>query len=250
MGTSTSSRGSGGKSPLVPPWADTDGKGPGPEPPPKRFGPFRRQMGDFVSSGDTGALRKALGHYARTATGGRAVGPRRFGSMVQVGGALFDALATLQTGAIPPDLELETLDGIDVDVAIQALVEALLPENGDAERIRVAIIEAMSECLEGFEEFDFSKITHEMVVKVVVAYLSACVFGQVMLESNRAFSKAAEAGRLEQAENDMRSLVRASVDKHLHPALAGRKRLSGKDVEQAQRRALTEVWTEWEAYES
>lgn len=250
MGTSTSSRGSGNKSPLVPPWADTDGEGPGPEPTPKRFGPFRRQLGKFVSTGDGDALRKALGHYARGATGGSAVGPRRFGSMVQVGGALFDALADLQAGVVPPDVDLQTLDGVDVDVAIDALVEALLPANGDADRVRSAIVEAVSECLVGFTEFDFSKINQDFLVKVVVAYLSGCVFEQIMLESNRAFSKSESAGRLEQAEKGLRSLVRSSVDKHLHPALSGKRRLSGKDVVDAQRKALTEIWREWEAYQS
>ena len=253
MGTSTSSRGPGSASPLVPPWADTDGKGPGPAPAPGRFRSFRTSLGKFVSNGDARELERALGHYARTATGGRTVAPRRFGSMARAGGALFGTLAALRGGRdalAEAGVDLSALNGQDTDLAIQAIVQALTPSDGDADRIRVAMTEALSECLEGLDDFDFARITDDMLVAVMLAYVRGCVFDQIVLDSRDAFAKASAAGRAEQAEQDLRELVAAATDKHMRPLLSGNIRvLNGRQVEAAQIRAIGEVWAEWETYE-
>jgi hypothetical protein len=253
MGTSASSRGPDGKSPLVPPWADTDGQGPGPQPDPQRFRSFRTSLGKFVSGGDTKNLRRAIGHYAGTATGGPAVGPRRFGGMARSGGALFDTLSALRDGGdarAESGVDLSGLNGQDTDVAIEAIVNALTPQDGDADRIRVAMTEALSECLEGLDEFDFAHITDDMLVDVLLAYVRNCVFEQIILDSRDAFAKAAAAGRVEQAEEDLRQLVSATTDKHMRPLLAGNiPTLHSRQVEAAQLSAIKEAWAEWEGYE-
>lgn len=250
MGTSTSSRGPGSNSPLVPPWADTDGQGEGPDSEPQRFRGFRTSLGKFVSGGDSDDLRSALGHYAKTATGGRAVGPRRFGSMARSGGALFEAMAALRDGRdAAPGLDVASLNGRDTDLVIEAIVGALVPADGDADRIRVAMHEALSECLEGMEQFDFSRITDEIIVDMMLAYVAQCIYEQIVLDSRDAFAKASAAGRVEQAENDMRELVRAAADKHMAPLLTGNvRRFNGPMIEAAQLHAIREVWAEWEAY--
>lgn len=250
MGTSTSSRGPGSSSPLVPPWADTDGQGPGPTPPPQRFKEFRKSLGRFVSSGDHADLHAALGKYAKTATGGSTVGPRRFGAMVRAGGALFETLEALREGRGTESLDISVLNGQDTDVAINLIVQALVPEDGDADRIWVSINEALSECLNGYEEFDFAHITDEMLVQVMLTYVGRCVFGQIVLDSKDAFTKAETADRVEMAEKDLLMLVEAATDKHMRPLLSGNVRAFNRaQVEAAQLRAIQEVWTEWEAYE-
>lgn len=45
MGTSQSSTGPGGGSPLVPPWADDQPQQPLPPPQERRFAPFRESLG-------------------------------------------------------------------------------------------------------------------------------------------------------------------------------------------------------------
>lgn len=249
MGTSTSSKGPGGESPLVPPWADTDNQGPGPTPSPQRFREFRKNLGKFVRAGDQNYLRSALSQYASTATGGSAVGPRRFGAMARAGGALYDVLASVQSGAQSIGINLESLNGRDTDLVISILVEALVPNDGDADRIRVALNEALSECLEGFSEFDFAHITDDMVVQLMLAYVSRCVFGQVVLDSKDAFAKALTPQQAEVAENTLFELVKSATDKHMRPLLAGNPRALGRSqIEAAQISAIKEVWTEWEAY--
>lgn len=249
MGTSTSSRGPGSNTPMVPPWADTDGQGPGPTPPPQRFKEFRKRLGKFVSTGDRSELHNAVGRYAKTATGGSAVGPRRFGAMAQAGGALFDALAQLRNGASPAGLNLGALDGIDTDLAIEAIVQALVPPNGDADRIRSAMNEALSECLQGYDDFDFAHITDEMLIEVMLVYVRQCVFQQIVLDSRDALGKAEESGRVEEAERELLALVGAATETHMRPLLSGDLRvINSVQMEQAQLQAIRDIWIEWEEY--
>lgn len=249
MGTSTSSRGPGSNTPMVPPWADTDGQGPGPTPPPQRFKEFRKSLGKYVSNGDREELHNAVGRYAKTATGGSTVGPRRFGAMAHAGGALFDALAQLRNGVSPRGLNLEALDGLDTDVAIDLLAQALVPTNGDADRIRTAMNEALSECLQGHDDFDFAHITDEMLIEVMLVYVRQCVFQQIVLDSRDALGKAAESGRVEEAERELLALVGAATETHMRPLLSGDIRLmDGAQIAQVQLLAIRDIWIEWEEY--
>ena len=70
MGTSSSSKGSGGKQPLVPPGTDDQPGKPMPTAQPQRFKAFRTAFGKFLKGGDGTDLKRSLGHYARTSTGG------------------------------------------------------------------------------------------------------------------------------------------------------------------------------------
>jgi hypothetical protein len=251
MGTSTSSRGPGPDSPLVPPWADIDNHGPGPLPLPQRFREFRKSLGKFVASGNGNDLNSALGKYAKTATGGHAVGPRRFGSMARAGGALFDMMSSGSAARsdVPTHIDLSELNGLDTDVAIDKIIQILATEDGDADRVRVAMNEALSECLDGIEEFDFAHISDEILVQMMLAYVSRCVFGQVILDSNDAFSKADGFAETEAAENELLALVGAATDFHMRPLLAGNVRtLTSAQIEDAQLRAIKDIWEEWEGF--
>lgn len=154
--------------------------------------------------------------------------------MAGAGGALFGTLSSLRDGGSAQGeagIDLTSLNGQDTDVAIQTIVGALTPENGDAYRIRVAMSEALSECLEGLEVFDFSAITDDMLVDVMLAYTRKCIAQQIISDSRDAFAKARATGRVQQAEKDFRELVAAATEKHLGPLLSGKgKTLDGPSV--------------------
>jgi hypothetical protein len=250
MGTSTSSRGPNNDSPLVPPWADLDGAGPGPRPQPNRFRGFRTSLGRFVSTGNQSHLQKALSGYATSATGGSATGPRRFGAMAKAGGSLYDVLNDLRTDPDKAPVNLRALSGRPTQEVIAAIVDALVPENGDADRIREALNEALSTCLEGEEEFDFNSITDEILLEVMVAYSALCVFEQIVLDSDRAFSKAKTPKQSEDAEKALLELVRAVTEKHMRPLLEGAlQAMTNKKIQTVQLAAIREVWREWEGYQ-
>lgn len=250
MGTSTSSKGANNRSPLVPPWADVDGAGPGPEPQDNRFKSFRTHLGKYVARGDGQQLRKALGSYARSSTGGSTVGPRRFGASAQAGGGLFGTLNLLRTNSPNAPVNLAALAGRPTREVINALVDALVPENGDADRIRAALNEALSTCLEGVEVFDFASITDEVLVNVMVAYTVICIFQAIVMDSDKAFTKGATPEAVERAEKDLLQLVEVVTDKHMQPLLQSQVgNLTADQMQAVQLAAIKEVWKEWEDFE-
>lgn len=251
MGTSTSSRGANNRSPLVPPWADVDGAGTGPEPETNRFKGFRTSLGRFVQSGDRAHLSKAVQQYARSSTGGSAVGPRRFGAMAQAGAGLFDVLNQFRQDVARLPIDLRALQGRPTREVIEAIVDALVPENGDADRVRAAINEALASCLEGQQQYDFTEMSDELLIDVMVAYASLCVFEQIMQDSDRAFTKAETMEQADRAERTILELVKAVTDKHMRPLLDGHIATMTQDaMQQAQLAAIKEVWCEWEGDQS
>jgi hypothetical protein len=250
MGTSTSSRGPNNSSPLVPPWADVDGRGTGPTPPPNRFQGFRTALGKFVRTGNQSYMRSALRSYASTSTGGSAVGARRFGAMVQAGGGLYEALDQLRRDPANAPVDLQRLVGKSTREVIDALVDWLVPENGDADRIRTALNDSLSECLDGADEFDFGSLTDDVLMDIMITYVSNCVFEQIMLDSNRAFAKAQTPEQAETAEHALSELVTVVTEKHMTPLIEREIRtMSNADMQAAQIAAIKDVWREWEDYQ-
>lgn len=251
MGTSTSSKGGNNRSPLVPPWADVDGSGPGPKPEENRFKSFRTHLGRFVGSGDGQQLQKALRSYAQSATGGSAVGPRRFGAIAQAGAGLFGTLNQLRTDPANAPVTLAALTGRPTREVIDALVDALVPDNGDADRIRSALNEALSECLIGVPAFDFASITDEVLVDLMVTYTALSIFQAVVMDSDRAFTKGSTPEAVERAEKQLMQLVEVVTDKHMQPLLKDQvAHLTTDQMQAVQLSAIREVWREWEDYQA
>jgi hypothetical protein len=252
VGTSSSSTGPGGRSPLVPSWADADPGVPLPPPDGQRFRAFRTEFGRYVHGDGGGSLRSALGHYARTATGGGAVGPRRFGSAYQAGGSLFGLLGDLAAGgngAAFAGVDLSGLAGRPLAYAAQEIARALAPENGDADRVRVAIQEAVAEVLPDMEIFDPAALTLDDVIAVMVEFLTRILFQQVVEDAGSAWNKAPSDERTAQAEGELFDLIKIALDRHLGPRLAaGGGRLPKAEVERLQRAAIDDVWRDWENF--
>lgn len=252
MGTSSSSRGPGGQSPLVPSWADADPGAPLPEPDGQRFRTFRTEFGRYASGGGGGSLRTALGHYARTATGGQSVGPRRFGSAYQAGGSLFGALGDLATGGNATaftGVDLAGLAGRTLSFAAQEIARALAPENGDADRIQVAIQEAVAEVLPDVAIFDPAILTADNIIAIMVEFLTRILFQQVVEDAGSAWNKAPSDARTKQAEDELFDLIQIAIDRHLGPRLAAAgAQLPRAEVERLQRSAMDDVWRDWENF--
>lgn len=252
VGTSSSSRGPGGRSPLVPSWADAEPGVPLPQPDGQRFRAFRTEFGRYAAGGGGGSLKSALGHYARTATGGQAYGPRRFGSAYQAGGSLFGLLGNLAAGgdgAAFAGIDLSGLAGRTLGYAAQEIARALAPENGDADRIRIAIQEAIAEVLPDVEIFDPATLTADDIIAIMVEFLTRILFQQVVEDAGSAWNKAPSDARTAVAEGELFDLIRIALDRHLGPRLAdGGGRLARAEVERLQRAAIDDVWRDWETF--
>ena len=247
MGTSKSSPGPGPNSPLVPPWADSDPEKPLPDPPKARFKSFRTALGSYVRSGDDKYLKRALNHYA-AATGGSSIGPRRFGAMAEAGGRLAGLLGDLRQGGdgSSVDIHLPDLAGKPVEEAIDQIAEALSENHGDTDKIRAALNYALSECLEGQEEFNPANIDDSLIAEIILGYVSDFIFTQIINDSNKAFEKSKSPTDQVRAENRLLELINAVVENHLK-RLLDQGDLRPQTIRKIQLEAIKEVWEEWES---
>jgi hypothetical protein len=209
-------------------------------------------MGKFVSSGDDGHLRKALGRYARDTLGGRATGVRRFNQTLVSGGALIGLLNELRnggTGAGTTGIDLSRLVGMPLEAAIQAIVEAVAPDAGDRELIRAAMQEALIECLQGQAAFDPAAIGDGLLVDLIIEYLAQCVFTHIVYESGDAFAKSTDTTATARRENALMELIKVEVDNHAAPLLAGGANLNAAQVQAVERQVIAGVLDIWEGFE-
>ncbi|WP_182084302.1 hypothetical protein [Aureimonas sp. ME7] len=251
MGTSSSSKGSGKDQPLVPPGTDDEPGKKVPEAVPQRFRAFRRSFGKFLRDGERADLRRALGHYARTSTGGSEVGPRRYGSVYAAGGGLYDVLSSLGgngDGAAARGLAKDSLAGQPLDVVCQRIAEALAPEGADADRIRVSIDEAMLEVL-GEGDFDPNRLDAETIHRIIAEYLSQSVFQDIVEEVGGSWANAPDEARTPEAEAQLLELIRVVVDRELDARMPQGAAMNGAGVSRLMRAAVDEVWREWEAFD-
>ena len=251
MGTSTSSKGPNGKTPLVPSWAN-EGGGSIACGIDNTLGELRGYLGKAANkpSGPSGTnLRKAIGHYAKNATGGKKVGPQRYQKLIATGGGLFDLFQNIQAGNDYLNLKISDLNGKPIDIVIDQIIENLLVIDGDSERIRASLNQSLAECLDGIDEFDFNQISSDMIIDLMLNYTEQYLFQQIVLDSRAAFDKADTPENVASLEQDLRALINSSVDKHMSKQLKnGANSLTRKDIENIQMKALEDIWGEWEDY--
>lgn len=250
MGTSGSSKGPKSSSPLVPPGVDDEPEKPLPEPEGQRFRGFRTEFGRAAAGGGMAALSTALGKYARDATYGSSVGPRRFASAYQSGAALADtltSLATRGTGQSTAGVDLSGLAGQPVPVAAQEIARALAPDNVDADQITAAIQEAITEVLPDAGVFDPTLLTPDALIQIMVEFFTRILFLEITSVAGDAWNKAPDAQHATQTEADLLELIRVVVDKHFSPRMAqGFTNSNRAEFRKLERAAMDEVWREWE----
>jgi len=249
MGTSQSSNGPSSTVSLVPPWADDQPQTPLPAPIPGRFRQFRRSMTEYAKTGKKEQLKTALGYYARTSTGGATVAVRRFGNIIKVGGSLLGLLNTGQTQSHEPSLNLEQLSGKTSEEAISIIADALTPINGDGERIRTSINNALVDALDGITKIDLSIMTDDILVSVLINYLTENIFLDVILNSGNSLNNANTVSEKIKMENDLHELIKVLADTKVAVKLKNNIRsFAISQIIELQRQIIIEVWQEWENY--
>ena len=253
MGTSTSSKGRDNKSPLVPEHADTDPDKPLPDPEKQKFRGFRTEFGRAVSRSGGGSFPSALGKYARHATGGSSVAPRRFGPAYTAGASLYGVLNELRNGGTAEEwfqTDLTQLENKPLSEAIETIALMLAPNNKDAEQIRIAVQEALAEVLPETDTFEPASLNSDEIISVLVHFFSQILFLEITNDAGNAWTKAEDAARAIEAENELFDLINTSVDKHLGAALVnGPQNMSRDQTDEIQKNAVREIWAEWERIE-
>ena len=247
MGTSRSKPNSPPQRPFVPPWADQDPAAPPPAPdanpppgqppppagqaqppapappqpqpadiaPPRRYSGFRTALGHFASSGDRREARTALGHWARTSTGGSQTGAARVARAARSGGAALAGVARAGAGLAPAAgaLDVRTLAGLSVNVAIDRIVDAFCPPGIlDEDVARLAIGEALATALSGIDTFDPAALDANAVRVATLTFVGELVFVQIAGDGGKSLAAAPSPTAAAQREADLRSLVREVAD--------------------------------------
>ncbi|MFZ2994646.1 hypothetical protein [Sphingobium sp.] len=216
-----------------------------PQPAGQRFRGFRTEFGK-VASGSGGSMAKALQKYASAATGGSAVGPRRFGPAYAAGADLAQALSGGEIQTASGTFNLSALAGMPVDEAAQAIAEALAPENADVDQVRAAMQEALAEVLGEDGVFDPAAIEPDQIVTVLVEFFSQILFQEISAAAGEAWKKAPSVERSTATENELLEVVRAAMDAHLSPRLTGDLGTLTRDqIAKIEQSALADIWQVW-----
>ena len=275
MGTSSSAKGPRPGSPLVPPWAGPAPDGDEPPNPPEEapdgspasdhpivddpavgrpvtlnLSGFRRTLGNAVSGGGGGSgpagLRNALRSYAK-ATGGGRVAARRLGSPLRTGGRVFALFGTgTATGPTGRTLTLADLDGLSVRVVVDRIVSALVPLDGDRDKVAAALQDALSTALSGNETFDQSAVTPDILTDMMVIYLRDVIFQTVITDSGRAFQRTDDLQQVAKIERELLALVDQVVNDEARSALTDASGLTEAQMVTLQAGIVVEVWDVWE----
>lgn len=269
-----SNKGQNGKNPLVPPWAEDsppvkisnpDGSGDSEvcnddvqdanqgnvnaEPSSNRFTGARRAFGDYAKSGSRDDLKRSLGHYSRSASGGGNGVARRLASGITAGAGLMGLLSGNQVQTSQGQISLSSLSGLTTDQAIDKIVEVLAPNNADADVVRSAMNYALSEVLEDFAEFSDATFTPELLGQVLTCYLTDLIFEQVVLDMGEAWLHAETPVRQINMEGDLRELIKVIVNSKLaendNAALSN---FNAKTTVELQSSIIKETISEWESF--
>ena len=246
MGTSQSSVGPNGRSPLLPAWVD-DNQATTQTPDPQRLRGLRQAIGRAVRGGGRDDVRKALGHYARKASGGKHTAVQKLGKITQAGSDLFSIFSGSQQQQY--SVNLHSLNGQPCDQVINQITELLTGHHGDSDKIRSAMNIALSEALEGMTTFDEHSISVEVIAKMMICYLTESIFLQIVHDAGKAWNKGGDLVQISNVENDLRQLVHEVVDITLAPKFTDDVcQLTTEQMQEIQNQVILEIWEEWENY--
>jgi hypothetical protein len=232
MGTSTSSGGPKGGSPLDPPWLDDIPSGtgvgapPGASPPragppgaaqPGRYRGARRELRRYIATGDRGSLGRALGNYSRSGSGGAAAAASRMRASTRAGAELFSMLSAASsrsTPAISQWVDALRNSGATADDVANAIVQELSPPGGsaDEESLRDSMAVALSELMQANPGIDLLSLGQDDIWALMDFFLAAEVANRVCFDIGQALERAnVEPVVAVQREREMREFIKSEV---------------------------------------
>ena len=200
MGTSASSPGPGRGVPFDPPWLDdvvlpcdappatdtianpteminpTDETIEGQVAPAKRFLGARRSLGDFIKSGSTQALDKAIGHYSRTGMGGAKRVAKRMGISTRSAAALAQYLYSMREGT-NVDINELVAELIERNASTSEIIDEILAKiaaqggSEDESQSRASLEQALTELCRDNAEINLLKLSDGDIWRLIESFL-------------------------------------------------------------------------------
>ena len=277
MGTSGSSGGPGGRTPLVPSWLGNSEAGPlpgGPDgpppdgappdgqaqpapaplppipaaPPPARFQNARRNFSAFAGSrgGDRPALRRAVGHYVRSGTGGTHNATRRMAVSRAAASSALGLFRGIQRNGIETTLRrlnLRDLVGRPLTDVFLGLTDIICPDGGSIDEgiARDAWIETVAVLEElGVAE---ANLTTEQMQEIFLAFVAHTIEARLFQDIGvNGIQIAADLSAIEAFEAQLRSYVRRSVRDSFTSDLANLPQFSDKQIQTVVDKTYDEAW--------
>ncbi|MEM8541454.1 MAG: hypothetical protein AAGF25_10915, partial [Pseudomonadota bacterium] len=244
-------KGSRGRNPLVPDWADDQPGTPLPPSDPNRYRSFRKSFGDYVSDGGGKApLQRSLGKFASQATGGAGVGTRRLGRVISSGGAFGETLKAVADGSEVEGLDTSRYEGKSVDQFAQAIGELVAGDSPDADIINSAVQEAIEQVLDLDADFDPNALTDDNISQIMIEYLAQSIFQIVVIEAGNSWNRSDDVVAIAKCETEILDLTREHVEQSYTSQIKQTGiNLGSTAVEKYMRTAALHVWQTWERYD-
>ncbi|OJY17180.1 MAG: hypothetical protein BGO98_13635 [Myxococcales bacterium 68-20] len=265
MGTSSSYRGPGGGTPLVPSWVDAEASAatvpPGtdaesgeeaaladpmsgadvgvPQPPadPGRFAAPRASLTRFATSGGTDrrSLGRAVSGYVSGAAGGSALAARRLGASRRATAGLLGFLSDVQARGVPAALRalnLEALAGRSVEEIFIGLADFVCPVGGTVDDgiARDAFIETIAQlAAEGIS--DLATLSTDQMQTVFEIYATHAIEARLCNDIGaKTVAMPASAFAAAAVEAQLRDFIRRGVADALADARAALAALTTRSV--------------------
>ena len=268
MGTSSSSAGPGAAVPFDPPWLNDiaaelgspleqiinqDSKQDTPQiqpgtpaygiAPQRRFSNARRNLNDFIKTGNKESLKKALGNYSHKGMGGAANLANRMRTSPAVGAGLFNFLQGVRDNANPKirewvnQLSNEKLSAYEV---IDKIVNHILSTGGsiEEESIRNSMAQAMSDLLTIYPDVDLINMDNDSIWTVMELFIANEAFNRLCLDIGQLFERAESPENAVSRMNDMKEYLKSEISAQIQELKSDRSNLSKSDVNNILQSAL------------
>jgi len=245
MGTSKDYGGKPSNSPLVPPHADAYPDQTLPNPKKKRFRNFRMNFSDYIKTGSQQNRQRMLRLYVSEASGGSAIGFRKFGAVARSGASAISALSNIRVA----DPDLQSAIGQPIDAAAQIIANIVAPFDENRDTVLFALQDAFCSALHGYNEFEPQNMSEELLIDVLLNYITESILIDVWNESGKQLDNFSSSDDLLSRENELRTIIRAAVDFELAERIdRSLENLSAKKLEELQLDSIRAVFEIWEDY--
>lgn len=254
MGTSSSSSGPGAGVPFDPPWLSSVASEIGspleqisgePSPqeqipqqtepaaqpmetaPPRRFGNARRHLGEYASSGDRGALKKALGNYSRNGMGGASNVASRMRASTSVGAGLFNFLQGVRDSTdtnVRDWVSQLTSQNLSAYEVADEIIDQVISTGGslEEESCRNSMAQAMSDLLTIDPDVDLLNMDNGNIWTVIELFMANEAFNQLNLDIGQLFESEKYSPREAVSRmNDMREYLKSEISAQIQELRAG-----------------------------
>lgn len=201
---------------MVPPWADPNA----PVSEPRRFGPAKRNLGDFIGRGTPGSMQRGIGQYIKKGYGGSRTATSRMAGTSTKAQTLFSALLDPSQNPFSKSgaaLDPVLLSGSSAQEIMDAIVEVVAPIDGtqDTEASRESVKDALSELLGQFPTVDLLNLDDNQRAFALERFVCGDVYRRIYLDVGKSIQSKAPTltlglSRLKEVKDYVKETVAAS----------------------------------------